>query len=373
MFIAVHNGARAWGGAERAVALLLAGLQARGHRVLMYCGEPAVARRAAALGVPVRRVRLGGDVAVPHALRFARVLRADRPDVLVAGTFRKLWLVALAGRLAGVPRIVARVGLQTDRPRSFKYRWVLRRWVSSVVVNSDFMRPPFLEVPGWTPERVATIHNGVHPPRRPAEPGRLRASLGIPPDAPVVGALARLELQKHLYRLIGATARLSVPAHCVIAGEGEKLAELQALADRLGIAARVHFVGFREEVGEVLEALDALVICSNREGMSSAMLEAMAAGVPVISTRVSGAEEALAPLPDGTRPGEIVGFQVEEIAAALDRLLADPAGRRRMGEAARHRFQERFRFDSMVDRWERLLAAERALPLPVDRSASPAA
>ena len=100
MYVAAHNGARIWGGAERATTRLLAGLQGRGHRVLLFCNQPLVAERASALGVPTEILALGGDIALPHALRFASRLRRDRPDALVVGTYKKLFLASLGAHLA---------------------------------------------------------------------------------------------------------------------------------------------------------------------------------------------------------------------------------------------------------------------------------
>lgn len=100
------------------------------------------------------------------------------------------------------------------------------------------------------------VHSGVRPPQRSDRHGSLRASLGIPADARVVDALARLQLPKHLYWLIGATAKLHMPTHCVIAGEGEQRAELEDLAQRRGDTDRVHLVGFDE--GEIATAVVAL-------------------------------------------------------------------------------------------------------------------
>jgi glycosyltransferase involved in cell wall biosynthesis len=355
MFVVAHNGARIWGGAERATALLLAGLQGRGHRVLMLCNAELVARRAEELGVPTRIVALGGDAAVPHALRLAAVLREPRPDAFIIGTFRKLLLASLAGRLARVPRVVARVGLETDTPRSAKYRFALPRWVDAVVVNATRIRPAFDALPGLGPGRVSVIHNGVDAPLRQQVAGAVRAELGIAPDAPVVGAVARLAPQKRLDRLLRAVAALPADVHCIVAGDGEERAPLAALADELGIAGRVHFLGHRDDTGDVLAALDVYVVSSDREGLSNAMLEALAAGVPVVSTPVSGADDALEPLADGTAPGVVIGFSVDALAATLRHLLADAELRARMAVAARARAAERFSVDAMLDRWEAVL------------------
>jgi glycosyltransferase involved in cell wall biosynthesis len=357
MFIAAHNGARIWGGAERATTKLLAGLQGRGHRVVLLCNQPLVAERAMALGVPAEILAIGGDVALPHALRLARRLRQDRPDVFIVGTYKKLFLAALGARLADVPRVVARVGLETDVPRSLKYRIALARWVDVVVVTALRMRTPFLDLmPG--DGRVVVIPNGVARAPLATSRGEARAALGLPLDAPMIGAVARLDGQKRLDRLLRALSVLPPETRCALAGDGPERATLEALASALGVSDRVSFLGHREDAGTVYAALDLMVVSSDREGMSNAMLEAMAAGVAVVSTPVSGAEDALQPLPDGREPGRVLaGFDDEELAATLGTLLADRVRLREMGEAARHRARSEFDFDRMLDRWEAVLSA----------------
>lgn len=355
-FVVAHNGARVWGGAERATALVLMGLQARGHRVLLLCGDETVRARAAEMGVPAEMLPLGGDVAVHHALRLALRLRRDRPHALIVGTFKKMWLAGLGARLAGVRRVVARVGLETDVPRSAKYRMALRRWIHHVVVNAAGIGPAFAALPGWSAARVTTIHNGVHLPPRSGAPGGVRAALGIPATAPVVGAVARLSRQKRFDRLLHAFATLPPDAHLVLAGEGPWRERLETLAAELGVAARVHLLGHRTDTHDVLDALDVYAVSSDKEGMSNAMLEALAAGVPVVSTPVSGAAEALDAGPGGVAPGVVLaGFETETLAEAVRAVLADPGLRMRMAEAARARHQERFSFEGMIDAWERVL------------------
>ncbi len=356
MFVVAHVGARVWGGAERAVAQLLAGLQARGHRVLLLCNDPVVAAPAAALGIPAEILPLGGDVSLHHAVRLAMRLRTLRPDVLLVGMFKKVWLAGLAGRMAGVPRTVVRVGLQSDVPRNAKYRFAFRRLVDHVVVVAERLGPAYAALPGYGPARVSVIPNAVHPPVRRLPPGALRASLGIAPDALVVGAVARLATQKRLDRLLDAVARLPADVHCVIAGEGPCEHDLREQAAAGGLAARVHFVGYHADVGDVLHALDVFAVTSQQEGMSNAMLEALAAGVPIVSTPVSGTEEALRPGGEGTAPGRVVDFDVDAIADGLRTLLADRSLRERMGIAAAHRAAREFAFPRVLDRWEQVLA-----------------
>src|SRR3954469_6416242 len=189
MFIAAHLGSRLWGGAEMATCELLRGLEERGHRTLLYCTSAEVEQGAAALGVPLRRLPLGGDAALHRALALALRLRRDRPDALIVATFRKLLLVSAAARLAGIRRVIARIGLETDVPRSAKYRFALARWVDAVVTTSGRVRPAFLALPGWSEERVTTILPAPRPLAPAAEPGALRRGLRLPEDAVVIGAV----------------------------------------------------------------------------------------------------------------------------------------------------------------------------------------
>lgn len=351
--IVAHNGAPVWGGAEIAIARLVTGLGRRGHDVMLYCNDVEVARRAAGLGAPTGLLHLGGDIALHDALRLALQLRRRNPDVLILGTFRKVWLGALAARLGGVPRVVARIGLETDTPRNAKYRFVFRRWIDAVVFNADGMRRAFLAaLPGY-PGDAITIHTGIAP----STSGRgaaFRRELGVPQDAPLVGSVGRLATQKRYDRLVRALPSLP-GVHAVVVGEGPERGTLQALAREEGVAERVHLPGHRDDVADALDAMDVFVLCSDREGMSNAMIEALAAGAPVVSTDVSGAREALAPRPDGSEPGCVIGFGEEELIATLRDVLAAPNRRERMGAAARRVARERFGEDRMLDEWERVL------------------
>ncbi|MSR36294.1 MAG: glycosyltransferase family 1 protein [Gemmatimonadetes bacterium] len=360
--LVAHNGARVYGGAERYLVRLLRRLQDRGHRVVLLCRDETVAGPARALGVATEIGRVGGHASLHHAARLAAQLRRHRPDAVLLGTFKKTWLGAMGARLARVPRVVARIGLATDMPsRSVLYQVAFRRWIDRVVVNAtDLTGPVWAALEGAAEERVVLIRNAVDAPARTLPAGALRRQLGIPAAAPVVGAVARLVRQKRLELLVRGAARLEGVC-CVIAGDGPERAPLERLAAELGIGERVRFLGHREAIGDVLDALDLFVVTSHVEGMSNAMLEALAAGVPVLSTPVSGAAEALEPLDDGRVPGEVVAASEEALAGRLRALLGDPAALASMGAAARTRALERFAWPDALERWEAVLSGA---PLP---------
>ncbi len=361
--IAAHNGAPEFGGAEISTAILLGGLRARGHEVVLWTNRSVVDRGVAPYGVETRRGKLGGDIAVHHALRFALQLRRWRPDVLIVGTFRKLWLAALAARLAGVP-VVARIGLSSDVPRSVKYRFVLDRWVDAVVTNADDLAEAYRRsLPASPPPRIVTVHKGIEPPDETAPAVETRRALGVPVDAPLIGGVGRLVEQKRFDRLLRVMVRLPARVHCVVVGAGPLRPELEALAGELRVADRVRFTGHRDDIPDLMAALDLLVITSDRESLANVMLEALTVGTPVVSTPVSGASEALEPedglpgeVPDPERtPGVVVRPEPEVLAQEVESLLGAPDRLAAMGRAARRTAERRFGKDRMLDDWEAVL------------------
>jgi len=357
--IAAHNGARKFGGGEKWVMLLLSELQARGHEVHLFVRDEAMVERARSFDLAASVSRLGGQIMVPHAFAFARQLRRLAPDALLLSTFKKVWLGGLAARRAHVPVVVSRIGLDSDLPRrSWMYRLAYRRWIDAVLVNAEGIRVPFLsDLPGYDPARVATVYDGVRTEGAGAAREAIRAELGIPEDAPVVGTVTRLSIQKRIDRLLDAVALLP-DVHLAIAGEGELEGSMRARAKELGIEERVYFLGFRSDVARVLSSFDVFALTSDKEGMANAMLESLAAGVPVVSTDVSGAREALGPDERGRVAGLVVEASTEAVAEGLGAVLSDSGRRSALAAEARRRARERFDFGRMVDAWEAVLAGK---------------
>ncbi|RMH20957.1 MAG: glycosyltransferase [Gemmatimonadetes bacterium] len=365
--IVAHNGARIFGGAERWTARTLAGLSARGHRATLLCRDERIASEARRFGIDTAVGRVGGQLMVPDAFRLARRLRKLAPDVVLITTFKKVWLVAMAARLAGVPRVVARIGRATDLPgRSRAYRWALQRWTDLIVVNADALRAPVLDdLPAVGEDRVRVIYNGVRIPRGEPDRAGARGVLGVPGEALVVGAVSRLVREKRLDWLIDVAAR-EPRAHVVLIGDGPDLERLRDAAAARGVAGRVHFAGHREDAATVVAALDLYAVASRVEGMSNAMLEAMAVGVPVVSTDVSGAREALLPgsasgctaARDGwaeAAAGVVVPHERDAFVSASLALLRDAPARAACARAARKRAEACFSLEAALDAWERAL------------------
>jgi glycosyltransferase involved in cell wall biosynthesis len=298
---------------------------------------------------------VGGDIALTHAFRLSRALERHKPDVFVIGTYKKLYLATMGARLAHVPRTIVRVGLESDTPRSLKYRIALKRWIDGIAVNARRMVDPFASLGGFDASKIRVIWNGVDARHRPADPMRIRQELGIPAHQFLIGTVARLAIQKRIDRLLEVT-QLLPDVICIIAGDGTRRDELAEKAKSLGVEERVRFLGHREDVGDVFAALDVFVVTSESEGLSNSMLEAMSYGVPVVSTDVSGAEDALGPDAEGSTAGFVTGFEPQSIADAIVLLKGDPELRGTMTRIARRRTINQFSTEQMLASWEEFLA-----------------
>lgn len=368
MKIAIHVDGRSIRGNEKQVIRIAVGLRRRGHEVVVSCrGGGPVERELARLGVRTTGIRPGGDVDLWRALRFARWLRRERVDAVLLTSWRRTWIAAWAARLAGVPRVVFRLGLtQSSGGRlGSALRWhALRSWYDALIANcqgvADFLAGT---VPGLDARRIHVVLNGTE--LVPAEPARLREELGLGADVVLIGAVGTLEPRKGFDVLIEALALLGDEgAHGILVGAGTD-AERQAL-DRLAAAravgGRVHLLGHRSDVSSILAALDVFALASRAEGMAVVMLEAMAAGLPVVATDVAGTRDALEAR-DGRGPaGWIVPpGDPAALAAALTEVVADlgsgAAEARARGAEASWRTTNWFSVDRMVDGYASVLLA----------------
>ena len=360
MRIAIHADGRSVRGNERQLLLIVNGLVARGHEVhISGRAHNEVGRAFTAVGARVSGVRPRGDLDPFSAFHFALWLRRLRPQALLLTSWKRLVVAASAARLARVPRVVLRLGGMhgLGRPlRATMTRAALRRLVHAVYVNSgDVANHLAALVPGLESARIVCIHNGISLPAMPPAP--LREQLGLPAGALIVLGAGGLERRKGFDLAIDALADPALAdAHLVVAGSGPLRQQLQAQAARLGIAERVHLLGQRADVAALLRAADAFVLPSRREGMPVALMEAMAAGLPVVAARVGGVSELL-----GVQPREAAGWSVPvndsaALAAALVQVFADSEQARARGEAAARRVRADFTMDGMVSGVERLLA-----------------
>ena len=200
--------------------------------------------------------------------------------------------------------------------------------------------------------KFVTIHNALDPARvrTSREPEAIRKGLGIGRDAVVVGTAGRMVTVKNYPLLLEAAARLRDALDkfvLVVAGDGPSLPSLKEQAKRLGIMDQVRFTGFRNDIHDVIRAMDIFVLSSHHEGIPNVALEALFLGVPIVSTAVGGMVEVIEDEVSGLL---VPAGDVEAMTSALQRLAGDPERRRQMAESGRARLKSEFSVERMRDR-----------------------
>ena len=310
--------------------------------------------------VPLRRMPLVRPLHPPTDLRAlaatGALLREVRPAILhthmaKAGTIGRLAAAAARPRPATVHtfhghvldgyfrRSTERAFLQAER--------LLARATDVLVGVSPQVRDDLLELGIGTPERWRVVPLGLE--LGPFEAvdgptGRLRQRLGLPAGVPLVGAVGRLVAIKDLGTLVRAVARLP-GTHLALVGEGDDRPQLEALVASLGLEGRVHLTGWADDVPAWVADLDVVALSSRNEGTPVALIEALAAGRPVVATAVGGVPFVVR---DGVNGWLVPAGDPVALAEALEACLADPDEAKRRARAGRAEVLERFRAERLV-------------------------
>jgi glycosyltransferase involved in cell wall biosynthesis len=380
------------GGPALHVTYLARGLDQRGYRTTLGAGslargEGSMAFVADELGVDVRTVsqlhREVSPVLDPVSVgRVAGLIREVRPHILHTHTAKAGAIGRTAAVLAGDarPPIVVHtfhghvLRGYFDPVRTAFYREVersLARVTTRLVAVSPEVRDELVELGVAPAAKFSVIRLGIDLDSRIVEPGsdgiELRRAFGIPEDAFVVGWIGRMTAIKHLPDVLVAFARLrerGVDARLCLVGDGPDREDVEQRAYELGIARSTLYLGYQREIAPYYALFDALLLPSGNEGTPVVAIESLAAGTPVVATRVGGVPDVISDGVDGflAEVGDLEG-----LTAALARLARDPELRKQMGRAGRERTLPRYRVDRLVedvDELYRELLAERGLPVP---------
>ena len=359
-------------GPSRALATLVERLDPARFDVRMCCFAPlqpgSVVAQLQRAGVQVDTLGAARWTDIGALPRLVRHLRRARIDVLHTRLPRAHVYGVVAARLAGVPSVVCNIGA----PHSVHFaqqhgplvgrllgrieRSALLRATAIVAVSSGAARE-VLRHTNAPPAAVEVIDNGIDAAAYLPDAERRREwrrRLGVADEDVVVGTVARLAPLKRLDWLVAAAPGIcarAAAARFVVVGDGPLRNALTAQAAALGLADRMTWVGHCDDVTGPLAAMDLFVQTSHGEGMSNAMLEAMASGLPVVATAVSGTAE----LVELGQTGFLVNpADPDALVRRIVQLVTDPPLRRRFGDAARRRIRDHFTLERMVTRFEAL-------------------
>ncbi len=320
--------------------------------------EPTASSLARLEAAGVRVVRLERTRLAVWAWRpLLQTLRRRRVDIIHSHLFgSNVWAVVL-GKLASVPIVVAHEHIWSyeGKPlRRFLDRHLIARFSSAFVAVSEDGRRLMIDRERIEPDEIVVIPNGIEP-RGHGDGARVRAELGLSPDAFVVGSVGNLRAQKAFEMLVEAAdllrSRAGPGLRVLIAGEGPERTRLRELIAGRQLDGVVSLLGARGDIPDLLDAFDVAVCCSDFEGSPLSVMEYMQAGLPVVGTRIGGL--------DGLVIDEETGVLVPirnaaALADALARLEDDPNLRRAMGDRGEGLCREKWRLETWIERVEAL-------------------
>ncbi len=346
------------GGSQKALLRLLRGIDRDRFSPTVVClrdGDTPIAHDIQSQDIPVLDLGITGFLNPFGLRRLASFLDDVRPVIVHSWLYHAVMVSRLFGRIAPVPILIsARRNINLGSPLRERLNRLTLGIDDRIIAVSEAARRVEIERGGADPRRVVTIVNGVETGHSgemdPTVRNRIREELGIPGSAPVVGTIGRLHQEKGLDVFLEATAQIlsALPdVRFVIVGSGRDRTALESHAKELGVASKIAFVGERADVKDLLTAMDLFSLSSPEEGMPNVVLEAMAAGLPVVATGVGGTPEVVINgvtgllVPPG-EPGRLAAA-VSDILSRRDRMLM-------MGREGLARVRKDFRIDTMVAR-----------------------
>jgi glycosyltransferase involved in cell wall biosynthesis len=345
-------------GAEKQLVLLACGLprdEFDVHVCALTRGGPLQAPLDAA-GIPTSVIGKRWKVDPGAWWRLRRHIAAVRPDLVQTWLFAANAYGRAAALSAGVPRVVASERC-VDPWKTWRELLIdrrLARRTDRIIVNSSGVADFYIRH-GLPAEKFRLIPNGIEPaadrpPPDAAARQAVRTELGLPPGARLIAAVGRLWRQKRVRDLIcaiGIVSMVHADAHLLIMGDGPLRRQLERLRDDVHLQDQVHFLGARDDVSRLLPHCEMLCLTSGYEGLPNVVMEAMAAGLPVVASDIPGNRDLVVPETTGLL------FPVGDrsaIARSIHRLLEDPDLGRRWGAAGRQRIETEFTVARMVRR-----------------------
>ncbi len=343
------------GGAEKALVELATRLNRAAWQPQVAClsGRGPLGADLVQRGIPVHFLDAAWKLN-PRALwRLRRLVR--QADIVHSFLFHANMAARLAAVGTGAIVVCSARVAERSRPGRRRLECLTHRLVDAEVCVSNGVRD-FFASGGFPRRKLIVIPNGVDVARFAGRDPAFKARLGIKPEAPLVATIGRLHPQKGMEFFIRAAASLrrSRPeCHFLIVGSGPLEGYLRAAAKGLNLEGALAFLGLCDDVPAILRATDVFVLASLWEGMPNVVLEAMAAGVPVVATRVEGTVDLIEHNETGllVMPRDVPG-----LVSAIQRVLGEPGLGERLGRAAQERVRTQFPLDAMVRRYEALYA-----------------
>ena len=331
---------------------LVHGLEERGVPALLVCPDNGELYRAATReGLDVQGVRYRGDHDLTLVLKLSRIIRSAKPDIVHLHSRRGADILgALAAKWAGHPNVITTRRVDNPISAGVLNGFCIGKIPKAIVCVSDGISSVMKEA-GFPSDKITVIHSAVDASAYDSALSKWEARriLGVLPASPLLCVIGQLITRKGHHVLLDALPSLRnkfKDIRVLIVGSGAVRSRLEAQVHKLNLDGCVQFMGFRSDISTILRASDLLVHPALREGFANVGLQAMASGIPVVTTSVGGMPEMV--------QHEITGLVVppgdsKTLAQAIEELLSNPGRRSMMGRLGQDIVRESFSVEKMVD------------------------
>lgn len=346
-----------WGGQEIRILTEIHGFLARGHKVKLVCPADAELVSAAAqygidvIALPIGRKNLDGLFAITRWLRE----NANQIEVINTHSSTDSWLVAIALSVLRLKKPTVRTRhVSTTVNRSVATRWLYQNATNHIVTTGEALRQQLHQENGYALDSMTSVPTGIDLNRfRPLDRASCKKKIGLDENLKFIGIVATLRDWKghsYLFDAMVSIATIHPTWHLLVIGDGPYEQKLREKVNSLQLRDHVTFVGRQNNIPEWLNAIELFVLPSyGDEGVPQSIIQAMACGLPVVSTPIGSIEEAVL---HGVTGLVVPPRDSDAIASAITKLIGNPALRRQFGEAGHARAHEQFAFDLMIDRME---------------------
>jgi len=340
-----------WGGQEIRIVAEMLGMKGRGHEVFLATPEEGlIYKRARQAGIETFPVGMDKSSLINSVLAIKRIIKEKEVSIINTHSSKDSWAGSIAGRISGIKVLRTRHISAAMKSDPFK-RLVYGPLCDGIITTGEAIKAMLVRELKLNPDKIHSIPTGIDAGRFSGADGSgVRASLGIGPGEPVIGIVAVLRSWKgheYLVKAMPKVLKEFPDAKLLIAGEGPVRPHLERWVGELGIGGNVLLLGHREDVPEVMQAIDIAVLSSYAsEGIPQTILQAMASGKPVIGTDVGGIPEVVK---DGVTGIIVPPRDSDSLADAIRFLLKDKERLRLMGEAGRESVLKGHTMDKMLD------------------------
>ena len=332
-------------------------LSNRGYKVTLVCKpEAEIIGHAKKEGIEVFPMRIAGDFDPLSIFKIINIYRKGKIDIVVANVGKDIRLAGLAAKFASNVSVIALHQVDSEIKNNLRYRITYNSLAKLIVVNSFSTKNTLLKSAPWLmDEKIKVVYHGIDSEKyTERNTTDLRSQLGLSQADLIIGFVGRLSVQKGIKYMLDAFRLIAEKyknVHLVIAGSGELEGMIKEVVTKFNLENRIHLLGFRKDIPNLMMTFDIFLLPSLWEGFGIVLIEAMAAGKPVVATSTSSIPEIVE---DG-RSGILVPPEnAEAISDALIKLISEPELRTKFGKEGQKIVREKFTTERMIKDYEKI-------------------